>query len=212
MNYKALARHLKLCGASSETSSIILEQQCTGEEWVFMMKDPSVNVDQIMEENLQITSPILRSRFKRQISCLLASTKPSEPSQGIPAGSDDVASSTTKTKLDVKIATGLASLATEMRKFHAQAMEKQTEGQSKIVKDMSKHMDMPTCPAPSPPSLYPSRTDWEDYVMATKLHWDAVDVKFSQLVQAAANPAANFSQEDISMSQHEKECDTCWAA
>jgi len=49
-------------------------------------------------------------------------------------------------------------------------------------------------------------------MMATKLHWDAVDTKFSQLVQAAANPAANFVPEDIALSKAEEECDTCWAA
>ena len=96
--------------------------------------------------------------------------------------------------MDAKIATGLANLATEMRKMQAQTLEKNTKEQSKIVKGMAKHMDMPTCPAPSPPSLYPSRMDWDDYMMATKLHWDVVDLKFSQLVQAAANPVADFVQ------------------
>ena len=114
--------------------------------------------------------------------------------------------------MDAKIATGLANLATEMRKMQAQNLEKNTKEQSKIVKDMAKHMDMPACPAPSPPSLYPSRMDWDDYMMATKLHWDAMDLKFSQLVQAAANPVADFVPEDISMSKEEAECDTCWAA
>ena len=49
--------------------------------------------------------------------------------------------------------------------------------------------------------------DWDDYMMATKLHWDAVDLKFSQLVQAAANPVADFVPEDISMSREEAECE-----
>ena len=212
MDYKALARHLRLSGASAETSGIIVEQQCSGKEWVDMLNDSAINVDQTMENFFLIESPVLRGRLKRQSACLLASFKPSEPCQGNSSRSEEVASIAAKTQLDAQIANGLASLATEMRKLQAHTTERNTEKQSKIVKDMSKHMEMPSCPAASPPSLYPSRMDWDDYMMAIKLHWDAVDAKFSQLVQAAANPAATFVPEDIALSQAEEECDTCWAA
>ena len=212
MDHSQLAEHLRRSGASADTIGIVLDSKYCGSEWVYMMQDSSLNINAVLEKDFKIESQILRSRLQRQIACMLASFKPSDPSQGNSSRSEEVAQSAAKNEMDAKIATGLANLATEMRKMQAQTLEKNTKEQSKIVKDMAKHMDMPTCPAPSPPSLYPSRMDWDDYMMATKLHWDAVDLKFSQLVQAAANPVAAFVPEDISISREEAECDTCWAA
>jgi len=212
MDHTQLAEHLRRCGASADTCGIVLDTKCDGAEWIYTMQDSSLDINSVLENDFKVESQVLRSRLKRQIACLPASPKPSESSQGNSSRSEDVASSAAKEELDAQIANGLANLATEMRKLHAHNLEEKTEAQSKIVKGMSRHMEMPTCPAASPPSPYPSRMDWDDYMMATKLHWDAVDTKFSQLVQAAANPAATFVPEDIALSKAEEECDTCWAA
>ena len=159
MDHSQLAEHLRRSGASADTIGIVLDSKYCGSEWVYMMQDSSLNINAVLEKDFKIESQILRSRLQRQIACMLASSKPSDPSQGNSSRSEEVAQSAAKNEMDAKIATGLANLATEMRKMQAQTLEKNTKEQSKIVKDMAKHMDMPTCPAPSPPSLYPSRMD-----------------------------------------------------
>ena len=157
MDHRQLAEHLKRSGASADTIGIVLDSKYCGSEWVYMMQDSSLDINVVLEKDFKIESQILRSRLKRQIACMLASSKPSDPSQGNSSRSEEVAQSAAKIEMDAKIATGLANLATEMRKMHAHNLEEKTEAQSKIVKGMSRHMEMPTCPAASPPSPLSAR-------------------------------------------------------
>ena len=100
MDHTQLAEHLRRSGASADTCGIVLDTKCDGPEWVYMMQDSSLDINAILENDFKVESQVLRSRFKRQIACLPASPKPSEPSQGNSSRSEDVASIAAKAELD----------------------------------------------------------------------------------------------------------------